>query len=84
MRADAIRVQGRPISGVQRCGEGAFGEMIVECSSGSQAKSEPRKEALAGVMWISRGFLKLWSERSYSLTRSHSLIHCLAGKRGIH
>ena len=35
--------------GFERCGEGAFGEMIVECSTSSQAKSEPRKEALAEV-----------------------------------
>lgn len=40
VRADAIRTQGRAISGVQRCGEGALGEMIVECSTSSQVKSD--------------------------------------------
>lgn len=34
--------------------------MIVECSSSSQAKSEPRKEALAGVVWVSQEFVKVF------------------------
>lgn len=74
VRADAIRVQGRPISGVQRCGEGAFGEMIVECSSSSQAKSELRKEALAGVMWIAQEFFEVLCLRGVVV---HSLNHSL-------
>lgn len=65
--------------------------MIVECSLSSQAKSEPkvpRKEALAGVVWISQEFLRVWR-----VSRIHSLIHTFilwglgvswAGKRGIH
>lgn len=45
--------------------------MIVECSSSSQAKSEPRKEALAGVVWVSQEFLRGLVERSiHSCIRS--------------
>lgn len=56
--ADAIRVQGRPISGVQSCGEGALDEpdeMIVECSTSSQAKSEPRKGEEGSARWCDCG-----------------------------
>ena len=66
VQADAIRVQGRPISGVQSCGEGAFGEMIVECSTRSQAKSEQRKQALAVVMGLP-GILEIFQRPIHQL-----------------
>lgn len=50
--------------------------MIVECSSSSQAKSEPRKEALAGVVWVSQEFVKVFLvERSIrSFIHSENLL----------
>lgn len=43
--------------------------MIVECSLRSQAKSEPRKEALAGVVWVCQEFLRV-----SRVSRIHSVI----------